>query len=183
MQWKHRESCSRGVGEWVNIMGHALWEWTTAVWSFIPSSHSATDVCSWSSLDNTTIVKLRLQSPVLKFRIMRVNFSASWIFQGWITHFVLALWTQVCFFANDSCKPNFIFEFHGMLLGYTYYYYSLFLLENYWCILSSSSQCQTALLNYSFKHFVGKMVCVSMKDSWTTCSFESDLCSESLEPV
>lgn len=77
---------------WVNIMGHARSEWTTAVWSFIPER---ADVCCWISLDNTTALKRRLHSPALKFRIMRVNFSASWIFQGWITHFVLALCTQV----------------------------------------------------------------------------------------
>lgn len=35
---------------------------------------------------------------------MRVNFSASWIFQGWITHFVLALWTQAGLAIN--CQQN-----------------------------------------------------------------------------
>lgn len=52
---------------------------------------------------------------------MRVNFSASWIFQGWITHFVLALCTQVSlltmFFANDYNTPNFVFEFNGIIIG------------------------------------------------------------------
>ncbi|XP_016350752.1 tumor necrosis factor receptor superfamily member 11A-like [Sinocyclocheilus anshuiensis] len=35
---------------------------------------------------------------------MRVNFSASWIFQGWITHFVLALCTQAGL--AISCQQN-----------------------------------------------------------------------------
>lgn len=35
---------------------------------------------------------------------MRVNFSASWIFQGWITHFVLALCTQAGL--AKSCQQN-----------------------------------------------------------------------------
>lgn len=89
------ESCSRGVGEWTSwdmLTGNELQQsGASSLHPFIPER---TDVCCWSSLDNTTAVTL---SPVWKFRIMRVIFSASWIFQGWITHFVLALCTQVCF--------------------------------------------------------------------------------------
>lgn len=111
---------------------------------FIPER---ADVCCWSSLDNTTIVKLRLQS-VLKFRIMRVIFSASWIFQGWITHFVLALCTQVCF-----CEWTLFFNLHRITTNVEFIITGKLL----FCTLFCTTMPNCLITLYSFQHFVAKM--------------------------
>lgn len=89
-----QESSSiQGVGEWLNTWAVGMQHSSLELHPIPERTH----FCCWSRLDSTTnsTETLRLPSPVLTFTKMRVIFSASWIFQGWITHFVLALCTQV----------------------------------------------------------------------------------------